>query len=274
MSCRLSLRGRPCCIWGSADGPLPQSALCRLWAASDESGLVDRGRDGAVPAEGVHITMSDQWRNRIIDEAVVPARDLVPNPRNWRTHPKPQQAALSDVLGSVGWVQRVIVNRTTGHIVDGHLRVGLALKTNDDVPVSYVELSEAEEALILATFDPIGAMATTDPALLDAVLRDVDTSSEAIQHLLTDVSERSGVIPPAISRDDLAAEWQGMPEFEQADQKPVKQVTVSFASVEDLVAFARLMEQTVTLETRSIWFPVHHRKVMRDLAYVGADDES
>src|SRR5215207_4082862 len=128
--------------------------------------------------------MSETWRNRIVAEADVPARDLVPTPRNWRTHPKLQQIALADVLDQVGWVQKVIVNRTTGHLVDGHLRVGLALKANDTVPVSYVELTEAEEALILATFDPIGAMATTDPALLDSVLRDVDTGSGAIQALL------------------------------------------------------------------------------------------
>jgi hypothetical protein len=34
-----------------------------------------------------------------------------------------QEAALAGILGQVGWVQQVLVNRRTGHVVDGHLRV-------------------------------------------------------------------------------------------------------------------------------------------------------
>ena len=51
---------------------------------------------------------------------------LLANPSNWRVHPKAQQQALAGILGQVGWVQQVLVNRRTGHVVDGHLRVALA----------------------------------------------------------------------------------------------------------------------------------------------------
>src|SRR5687768_3388257 len=38
------------------------------------------------------------WRNRIVGEAEVPAAELKANPRNWRTHPENQRAALDGVL--------------------------------------------------------------------------------------------------------------------------------------------------------------------------------
>jgi hypothetical protein len=67
------------------------------------------------------------WRNRIVGHADVAPEELEPNPRNWRSHPLDQQRALAGALGEVGWVAEVLVNRTTGHVVDGHLRIELAL---------------------------------------------------------------------------------------------------------------------------------------------------
>lgn len=92
------------------------------------------------------------WRSRIVDHAEVSPGDLVPNPSNWRTHPADQQRALTGALSEIGWVAEVLVNRTTGHVVDGHLRVELALARHEPtVPVTYVELSDDEERLVLAT---------------------------------------------------------------------------------------------------------------------------
>jgi len=46
-----------------------------------------------------------------------------------------------------------------------------------------------------------------------------------------------------------------MPEFVQEDLAPKFQVIVSFESEVDLLAFSQLVEQTVTPNTRSIWYP-------------------
>lgn len=122
---------------------------------------------------------------------------LVANPRNWRTHPGPQRDALRGSLDSVGWVQQVMVNRVTGHVVDGHARVEEALSRGEPtVPVLYVELTEEEEALVLATLDPIGAMAQSDRERLAQLLHDIDTDSTALQAMLAGLAEREGIIPP------------------------------------------------------------------------------
>ena len=100
-----------------------------------------------------------KWRNRIVGHGEVEAESLLANPRNWRIHPKNQVDALAGVLAEVGWVQDVIVNQRSGFVVDGHARVALAIKAKEKVPVLYVELDEREEAIILATIDPLSAMA-------------------------------------------------------------------------------------------------------------------
>lgn len=103
------------------------------------------------------------WRSRIVGEGEEAPDQILANPMNWRVHPANQRKVMEAVLDSVGWVQRVIVNQRTGHLVDGHLRVESALsKGEPTVPVVYVDLSPEEEQAILATFDPIGGLAGTD----------------------------------------------------------------------------------------------------------------
>ena len=111
------------------------------------------------------------WQSRIVGHGEASPGELTANPRNWRKHPKAQRDALAAVLDRVGWVQDVIVNRTTGHLVDGHARLDLARQRGEaSVPVVYVELDADEEALVLATLDPLAAMAETDDAALRALI--------------------------------------------------------------------------------------------------------
>lgn len=49
--------------------------------------------------------------------------------------------------------------------------------------------------------------------------------------------------------------WQGMPEFIQEDQTPWKTLPVHFASLSDLKAFAELVGQKLTPDSKCIWFP-------------------
>ena len=122
------------------------------------------------------------WRNRIIGYGLEEATQLLANPKNWRIHPQEQQQALGGVLAQVGWVQNVVVNQRTGFVVDGHLRVAMSISAQEKVPVCYVDLSDEEEALVLATIDPITGMAGRDDELLTRLLSDI-RSSEIGQNL-------------------------------------------------------------------------------------------
>jgi DNA modification methylase len=134
------------------------------------------------------------WRNRIVGHADVAPKDLVPNPRNWRSHPPEQQRGLAGALGEVGWVAEVLVNRTTGNVVDGHLRIELALARQEPtVPVTYVELSDDEERLVLASLDPLAAMATAEQEQLAALLPGLEPADDALRALFDDLAQEYGL---------------------------------------------------------------------------------
>ena len=136
-------------------------------------------------------------RNRIKEFTTIKAGELLPNPKNWRTHPKAQQEALRGILAEVGYVDAIMVRETPeGYmIIDGHLR---AETTPDmEVPVLVLDVDEAEADKILLSFDPLAAMAESNSSALDALLRGVDTGSEALQQLFADLAETNGIVPPS-----------------------------------------------------------------------------
>lgn len=147
--------------------------------------------------------MANEWSNRIVGRDDVPPGQIMANPKNWRLHPKAQQQALSGALNQVGWVQSVIVNKTTGNLVDGHLRVQLAMRNKEaTVPVTYVELTPEEEGLVLASLDPIAAMAEQDDAMLRQLLAETQIDSADLEKALNDLlpAERA---KPRADQDDV-----------------------------------------------------------------------
>jgi hypothetical protein len=121
------------------------------------------------------------WRSRIVGHESVDPRSISPHPENWRKHPDRQRSALRGSLDSVGWVGEIIVNKRTGRIVDGHARVEEAVSRGEQVvPVSYVDLDEQEEKLVLATLDPIGALAEADDEKLQELIGSITQDGEHV----------------------------------------------------------------------------------------------
>lgn len=175
-------------------------------------------RTSAVPAAASVLVPTLAWRSRIVGHADVDPATLVTNPANWRRHPDRQRAALDGSLTDIGWVQSVIVNRTTGHLVDGHARVEQALGRGEPlVPVGYVELSPDEERLVLATLDPIGALAEPDAEALTSLLASFEISDGALDDLLAELREQAGIGRPALVDPD---EVLPLPEPESVYVRP------------------------------------------------------
>jgi ParB-like chromosome segregation protein Spo0J len=76
-------------------------------------------------------------------------------------------------------------------LIDGHLRAETL--GDGDVPVLVLDVTEAEADKILATLDPLAAMAESDAAKLDELLRNVDTGSEALQRMLAATASDAGL---------------------------------------------------------------------------------
>jgi len=133
-------------------------------------------------------------RDRIKELRRVKAAELLPNPKNWRTHPKAQQDALKGILAEVGFADALLARELDDGslmLIDGHLRAETT--GEQEVPVLILDVDEKESDKLLATFDPLAGMAECDSAALDALLRNVDTGNEALQQMLTDLAESSGL---------------------------------------------------------------------------------
>jgi hypothetical protein len=135
-------------------------------------------------------------RDRIKTFKRVRAGDLLPNPKNWRVHPENQQNALRGILAEVGWADAVLARETKDGLmlIDGHLRVEVA--PDEKVPVLVLDVDDVEASLILATHDPIAGMAEANKENLEELLHEINTSSEALQAMLSDLAQGEGIIPP------------------------------------------------------------------------------
>lgn len=126
-----------------------------------------------------------QIRDRIKELRRVPAALLRPHPRNWRRHPPQQQDALRGLLNEIGYADALLARELPDgslELIDGHLRAETTPESH--VPVLVLDLSDAEAAKLLATLDPLAAMAQRDEELLASLVQEVHTEHAALQQLL------------------------------------------------------------------------------------------
>src|SRR5207245_1574436 len=132
-------------------------------------------------------------RDRVVELVRVPAGELRPNPHNWRRHPQAQRAALRSLLHQIGYADALLARRE-GHslvLIDGHLRQ--SLDPHQSVPVLVLDVTEEEADTLLATLDPLAALATSDSAALADLLGRVEASSQAVADLLAKVAREAGL---------------------------------------------------------------------------------
>ncbi len=189
-------------------------------------------------------------RNRITELRHVRAGDLKANPKNWRKHPKPQRDALQAVLDEVGYADALIVRETPDglELLDGHLRADLTPDVT--VPVLVTDLDDDEADIVLATLDPLAAMAEPDTERLKALVDGLAANAtEAMAELLENL-ELVQAEPT-----DPYAEWVGMPEFEQPDDRAFRRITVHLRDQESVDLFVKRLGIAITDKTRYVYYP-------------------
>ena len=154
-------------------------------------------------------------KDRIKELRRVKGSDLAAHPKNWRKHPATQTQAMESVLASVGWADAVLARETPDglELIDGHLRSDMS--PDDEIPVLILDVDEHEAEMILATHDPLAAMAQADQDGLQSLLADFDDS--ALKSL---VAESEGIIfddkeneiedvePQLDKLDELQEKWK------------------------------------------------------------------
>lgn len=85
---------------------------------------------------------------------------------------------MSAMLSDVGYADAVLARQTRGGelvLIDGHMRVEEA-NPSDKIPVLVLDVTAKEADKLLATLDPISAMAETDTKKLGALLKEIEFS--------------------------------------------------------------------------------------------------
>jgi len=194
------------------------------------------------------------WKNRIVEQRQMPVAELHENPHNWRLHPTAQEGALSELLSEVGIVQGVVFNRRTGRLVDGHLRVKMAAKAKlETLPVTVVDLSEDEEKLVLATLDPVSAMADVDWSSLRPLIDEITLPDGPMASLI------AAVAAPFQEPTDPAEEWGKIADFASENQAH-RSITVHFRSDDSVEAFCCALGLTLSKKVKYTWFPPEQRQ--------------
>lgn len=137
-------------------------------------------------------------RDRIKELRRVPARELVPNARNWRTHPDRQRRVLAGLLDELGYCDALLARELDDGrlaLIDGHLRRETTPEM--EVPVLVLNVSAAEADKLLLTLDPLAGLAGADSKALDELLHSVQTSDEAVAGLLTQLGRDAGAVSAA-----------------------------------------------------------------------------
>ena len=83
-------------------------------------------------------------RDRIRELRRVPAKELLPNPKNWRRHPRAQTEALRGLLVEVGYADALLARELPDGrlmLIDGHLRKNTTPDAIGAMPISLLELS-------------------------------------------------------------------------------------------------------------------------------------
>jgi DNA modification methylase len=162
-------------------------------------------------------------RNRIVETRTVLARDLVPNPRNWRRHPKAQADALRALLREIGNADALLTRQLPDNrlmLVDGHLRADIM--PDQEVTVLVLDLSEQESDKLLLTLDPLAAMATADNQRLNELLETVRSDDPAVLALLDGIRSKEGLL-----LQELNALVDPEPQIDKADELRSKYGTAS-----------------------------------------------
>lgn len=212
-------------------------------------------------------------RNRIKELRTVSPEDVAPNPRNWRAHPQNQRDALRGVLAQVGIAAPVIAYETPEGLtlIDGHERMTVGVP----FPCVILDVTEEEADVLLATFDPIGAMAETNRAKLEELLRTTSLESASVALMLNQtLNDAIGKVHA--EKIDPEEVWEGMPEFKQEDKTAWKTLGVHFHDATAMAEFSELVGQKITEKTTFIWHPKQERQNYMGIAWsstVEGDDE-
>lgn len=241
-------------------------------------------------------------RARVASSVWLPVDELRPNPRNPRVHGA-EVVRLARTILRTTWGAPIIAQASTRRIIGGHGRLEAArmilqgvevdgiLRGGADhlfaadapapgmVPVRLVDVGDAEADAMTLADNAKAIQGTDDAAALVAMatasfergaptMEDIGFGAAELDALVKAAGDAVLAAAPTTGTPvDNATEWEGMPDFEQPDNKPHRSVIVHFADDDAVKAFAEITANTITSKTKFVWYPAVERRDLHSMAY-------
>jgi hypothetical protein len=202
-----------------------------------------------------------QKRPETLPEAPTTLQELQQDPKNRRQHNARNLEMLQASIKEVGASRSIVIDEH-GEILAGNGVVQAATAAG----LEKVRIVDADGDTVIA----VRRTGLSDAAKRALAIYDNRTAELAAwdyDQLREDQSEGLSLQPFWSEAEELMLlgqeakpGWSGMPEYEQEDQQGIHTLRVHFQKQEDVQAFAALIGQDVTTETKFIWYP----KAVRD----------
>jgi ParB-like chromosome segregation protein Spo0J len=195
----------------------------------------------------------------------VPIGRLHADPSNANTHDEKNLRQIRDSLREFGQVEPLVVQKGTGKVIGGNGRLEVMRDEGvHEVDVVEFDGSEVQARALAIALNRTAKTSVFDDTILAEHLRALQSedfpiaatgfTDEEVDALLQSLGSKA-LSSNGVPIDDPSAEWEGMPEFEHQDLTAAQSIHVHFKSREDVEEFAKLVGQTITDKTKSIWHP-------------------
>ena len=188
--------------------------------------------------------------------------DLIMAEYNPRELTKKQFNSLKESVEKFGLVDPILINKNIDRkntVIGGHQRLNICKELKiEEVPCVELDLNiEKEKELNVRlnkntgqwNFDSLANWFDVDD-LLDWGFEDFELGVHGKDKI------------------DVDAEWVGMPEYDNNDMTAYKTLKLHFRNQKDIMLFAKLLNQKITSDTRSLWYPELKKESFTDMDYV------
>lgn len=192
---------------------------------------------------------------------IVALADLKPHPRNYLKHPQDEIEHIKESIRANG-IYRNIVTAREFTILAGHgVKEAAGQLGYTHVPIIRLDLdpNEPRALKVLAGDNEISHLREIDDRQLTEILKEVkDTDITGLLGTGYDEMMLANLVMvtrPASEIEDFdeAAEWVGVPEYEDAE--PPLKISVSFRNEKDRAGFLRVLGVQIAEGQKYMWYP-------------------
>ena len=145
-------------------------------------------------------------------DAIVPLKDLRPNPKNPNQHPPEQIKLLASIIRATGWRAPITVSKRSGLVAKGHGRL-MAAQLDDLTDAEFVLFTDQVAGELEGTY-PVyatfvempGVTDTVDMVVVTTIVDELNADARNMRHIFPyNYLVAQGVLPAGLDHDQQKA---------------------------------------------------------------------